>query len=229
MVKTILPVHSLHHAYIVEGDVDTSRRELHSFLKENFNLVPGHADMFLFSYPDLGVSNVEEIISANLRKPTAGGRKVLIIDFVSISNQAQNSLLKTLEEPQQHTHIFLLTQTSSVFLPTVLSRVHVVSYGNSMKSVDIDIQERAVTFLTSSHAERLEMIKDMLKEKDDEEIGEEYIQTFVFELERQAHAKIETKDLNPFLILDEYIRDASSSNKLLLEYTALTLPRVRKS
>jgi DNA polymerase III delta prime subunit len=229
MSKGILPKDSLHHAYIVEGDLDTSKRELHSFLKEHFNLVPGSADMFIFSYPDLGVDNVEEIISANLRKPSQGSRKVLIIDFVSISIQAQNSLLKTLEEPQQNTHIFLLTQTSSVFLPTVLSRVHVISYGDSKKSIDKDIQERALFFLTSSHAERLETIKDILKEKDDEEIGEEYIQSLVFELERQSHIKIETKDLHPFLILDEYIRDASSSNKLLLEYMALTLPRVRKA
>ena len=224
-----LPTKSLHHAYIVEGDVETSRREVFSYIKENFSLIPGHADMFILSYPDLGVSNVDEIISANLRKPAIGGKKFLIIDFLSISHQAQNSLLKTLEEPQQNTHIFLLTQSSAVFLPTVLSRVHVVSYSDSKHRIDSKLTERALTYLTSSLAERLELVKEILKEKEDELVDDGYIQSFVFELERQSYSRIETKDLNPFLTIDEYIRDASSSNKLLLEYLSLSLPRVRKN
>jgi DNA polymerase III delta prime subunit len=228
MTQRTLPVQSLHHAYIIEGDVDTSRREVFSFIKENFNLVPGHSDMFLFSYPDLGVSSVEEIISANLRKPALGGKKFLIIDFTSISNQAQNSLLKTLEEPQQNTHIFLLTQSSAVFLPTVLSRVHVVSYSSLKDVVDDKLMERASMYLSSTLAERLEMVKEILGEKDDELIDDSYIQSFIFELERQAYAKIENKDLHPFLTIDEYIRDASSSNKLLLEYLSLSLPRTKR-
>ncbi len=206
--------------------METSRTELFSFLKTNFNLVPGDADVFIFSFPDLGVDHITEIITANLRKPVLGGKKFIIVDFTSISNQAQNSLLKTLEEPQKNTHIFLLTQTSAVFLPTVLSRVHVVTFDEGEQSTEeVSIAKRASSFLGSNQSERLEMVKQILKERDDEEINDGYIQNFTAELERQSHSKVQ--DMSPFLILDEYMRDSSSSTKLLLEYIALSIPRTR--
>lgn len=210
---------NLHHAYVIEGDVQASQIALLSYLQKEFDIKPGSVDLFLFSSPSFGVEDSKEVKEANLRKAISG-KKFIVASFSSISIQAQNSLLKTLEEPYPGTHIFLLTQTSSVFLPTVLSRVHILSQSGEPEVVS----KKAHDFLKASPSERMEMIKALMAEKESEKIQEADIEKFVAELESLTHKKI--KDMKPFIVVDEYLRDTSSSSKMLLEYLALTLPEL---
>lgn len=56
-------------------------------------------------------------------KPYANPHKVYIIDDAEKMNlQAQNALLKTIEEPPAYAVILLLTTNADLFLPTILSR-----------------------------------------------------------------------------------------------------------
>lgn len=56
-------------------------------------------------------------------KPYSSPRKVYIIDEAEKMNpQAQNALLKTIEEPPAYAVILLLTTNADAFLPTILSR-----------------------------------------------------------------------------------------------------------
>lgn len=56
-------------------------------------------------------------------KPYSGKYKIYIIDEAEKMNaQAQNALLKTIEEPPPYAKIILLTNNSQTFLPTILSR-----------------------------------------------------------------------------------------------------------
>ena len=56
-------------------------------------------------------------------KPYYGPYKIYIIpNAENLNQQAQNALLKTLEEPPAYAVFLLLAQNTSVFLPTVLSR-----------------------------------------------------------------------------------------------------------
>mgnify|MGYP001056566049 CR=1 FL=1 len=58
-----------------------------------------------------------------LIKPYSSRKKIYIVDEAEKMNeQAQNALLKTLEEPPEYAVILLLTNNSSRFLPTILSR-----------------------------------------------------------------------------------------------------------
>ena len=55
-------------------------------------------------------------------KPYAGPYKIYIIDEAEKLNpQAQNALLKTIEEPPAYAVIMLLTTNADLFLPTILS------------------------------------------------------------------------------------------------------------
>jgi DNA polymerase III delta prime subunit len=61
--------------------------------------------------------------------PCYGKYKVLIIDDAHmLSGSAQNSLLKTLEEPNKTSILILITHEVSRLLPTILSRVHEVNF-----------------------------------------------------------------------------------------------------
>ena len=56
-------------------------------------------------------------------KPYSSKRKIYIIDEAEKMNvQAQNALLKTIEEPPAYAIIILLTTNADTFLPTILSR-----------------------------------------------------------------------------------------------------------
>ena len=56
-------------------------------------------------------------------KPYAGPYKVYIIPNADkMTEQAQNALLKTIEEPPEYVVIILIAENASAFLPTILSR-----------------------------------------------------------------------------------------------------------
>ena len=56
-------------------------------------------------------------------KPYASPYKIYIVDEAEKMNpQAQNALLKTMEEPPAYAVILLLTTNADMFLPTILSR-----------------------------------------------------------------------------------------------------------
>lgn len=52
------------------------------------------------------------------------GKRIIIIDFAErMTHQAQNAFLKLLEEPNDDTYFFLTSNSTSAFLPTIMSRV----------------------------------------------------------------------------------------------------------
>lgn len=56
-------------------------------------------------------------------KPYSSKHKIYIVDEAEKMNQqAQNALLKTIEEPPAYAVILLLTTNAESFLPTILSR-----------------------------------------------------------------------------------------------------------
>ena len=61
--------------------------------------------------------------------PAAGKRRVIIIiDADKMTNEAANSFLKTLEEPQAQTSFILTTERSSALLPTIRSRCQTIRF-----------------------------------------------------------------------------------------------------
>lgn len=245
---------SMHHAFVVEGDIRQSRPALFDFLKNEFAMDLGHNDLVLLDRGDFGIDNVQEIVDINSRKPTVGIYKVVVVILNSISHQAQNAILKTLEEPRPGTFIFILANTSAIFLPTILSRVQVVRGGTSdatenvkdasstgagsdLKQAKKDAKKTetldAEIFIKNSSSERLAQVKEILDLKSDEEIGDAEIFAFVQAVEKIAHGaatKASTSASDKagvakiFTKVSEYMRDTSSSKKLLLEYVALRLP-----
>ncbi|KAB3537820.1 DNA polymerase III subunit delta' [Alkaliphilus pronyensis] len=62
-------------------------------------------------------------------KPYEGKKKVFIINQAEkMTQQAQNALLKTLEEPPSYATIILIVNISSSLLPTIVSRCQVIKF-----------------------------------------------------------------------------------------------------
>lgn len=72
----------------------------------------------------ISVDDIRRQINQDIAvKPYASRYKIYIVDEAEKMNpQAQNALLKTIEEPPSYAVILLLTTNADVFLPTILSR-----------------------------------------------------------------------------------------------------------
>jgi DNA polymerase-3 subunit delta' len=71
-----------------------------------------------------------ELIEPASRKAVMGRGKVFVIEQADLMNDdAQNAMLKTLEEPAGRTLIILLTDQPGALLPTVRSRCQLVRFG----------------------------------------------------------------------------------------------------
>ena len=78
-----------------------------------------------------GVENIRELRESVKYPPAVGRKKVYIIDEVHmLSTGAYNALLKTLEEPNPGTVIFLLSENTENLIQTILSRCIIYRMGN---------------------------------------------------------------------------------------------------
>ena len=70
-----------------------------------------------------GVDEVREIIVEVNKKPYEGDKKVIIIhEGNKLTIQAQNALLKTIEEPPKGVYIIILSESLEIMLDTIQSR-----------------------------------------------------------------------------------------------------------
>ena len=87
---------------------------------------------FLLISPDGNSIKIEQIrdIQKNIQeKPIISNKKVYIIDDADLMTQeAQNCLLKTLEEPPEFATIILIGSNSNAFLPTIKSRCTIMNF-----------------------------------------------------------------------------------------------------
>ena len=86
-----------------------------------------HPDIIYVNHEKPGTISIDEIreqlISDVSIKPYCSPHKIYIIpDAEMMTVQAQNALLKTIEEPPSYAVILLLTTNPDAFLPTILSR-----------------------------------------------------------------------------------------------------------
>lgn len=75
------------------------------------------------------LGQVRTLIAGIYRAPAEAQRSVAIFTAATFMKEAANSLLKVLEEPPGHAHIFLLAEHVGELLPTIRSRCAVVRLG----------------------------------------------------------------------------------------------------
>lgn len=85
-----------------------------------------HADLLIVAPGDSGtikVDQIREAIDRSAYRPFEGRRRVVIVDGAdALMGEAQNALLKTLEEPPPASVFVLVTARPDLLLPTVRSR-----------------------------------------------------------------------------------------------------------
>lgn len=102
---------------------------------------------------------VDEI--RELKRIIATGISVIINDAQSLTPEAQNAFLKTLEEPPENTVIILLAENEDQLLPTVVSRCFVSHLGSPGHLGNPGDLEKLKT--VTDRAEAIALIDEFLK------------------------------------------------------------------
>lgn len=150
-LENAIRLNKVSHAYIINGERSSGKefiaktfamalqcenredmepcQECHSCKQA---LSANHPDIIFISHEKPNTISVDDIrsqINGDVAiKPYSGPKKIYIMnDGEKMTVQAQNALLKTLEEPPEYAVIIILTSNVNAFLPTIVSRCVVLN------------------------------------------------------------------------------------------------------
>lgn len=117
------------HAIIVIGDSETQRSTY--FDQELAKCRVHPADVIRLELTDekefIGISQVRDFTRQMILSPLASEKKVgLIVNAQQLTTEAQNALLKIIEEPPKNVLFMLGSPSPDALLPTVVSRCQIV-------------------------------------------------------------------------------------------------------
>ena len=96
----------------------------------------------------LGIQDVKNLQKKLYLKPLKSQQKLVVLDDAQLLTiEAQNALLKMLEEPPEHTFIFLSSQTAETFLPTILSRCKIIQLEQARSTLTTEEEKEFIIFL----------------------------------------------------------------------------------
>ncbi|WP_195987018.1 DNA polymerase III subunit delta' [Clostridium sp. D53t1_180928_C8] len=122
---------TLSHAHLIAGEDGIGKSKLANILAKlilNGELYREYIDIINYrsSKASFGVDDVRNIIEEVSKKPFEGDKKVIIIhEGNKLTIQAQNALLKTIEEPPIGVHIIILCESLELILDTIKSRCEI--------------------------------------------------------------------------------------------------------
>lgn len=105
----------------------------------------------------------------NETRSYCGGNKMCVLHHCELlTAEAQNSLLKVLEEPSENTLILLVCSNINTLLETIISRVQIRNTVNYKDNIEIEEHIlHSKKFLTSKLPVRLQMVDQILKKEID--------------------------------------------------------------
>src|SRR3989344_8109973 len=137
----------LYHSYVIEGDKETTPNELLKYLEEAGHIENNSPDVICQTYESFNMENSSEIKDWHSKLGVTKGKRVCIIASNFINREAEQTLLKIIEEPAENTHFFLIVPDSSVLLDTIISRTHIIKID---KNQNKEIQKEVLSFIAST-------------------------------------------------------------------------------
>ena len=144
-LQNAIQMKKVSHAYILDGEEGAGKKMLARAFAQTLQCEQGgtepcgtchsckqalsgnQPDIIWVSHEkpaSIGVEDIREQLCGDIQiKPYSSPYKIYIVDEAEkMTVQAQNALLKTIEEPPAYGVILLLTTNADAFLPTILSR-----------------------------------------------------------------------------------------------------------
>lgn len=137
----------------------------------NFDITTIEKETDTKTTQSIGIETVKLIQKKLFLKPIQSPNKIIVIeDAQLLTPEAQNALLKVLEEPPAHTFIILGTDTKEALLPTIISRCQIIELEEEVKKLSEKTIEELNTFIQNlpelSTGEKLKQAEHLAKDKD---------------------------------------------------------------
>ncbi len=205
----------LAHAYVGRGNRDQIPEALARFERAGV----GDADLYVRVYDDLGIDDARDLRDRAALKGF-GGPRLFLVAASTVTAEAQNALLKTLEEPPADAIFALIVPAPETLLPTLRSRMQPLP----LKAADLDAPIDARQFLAADRERRIEMLKAITAADEKDTAG---TLAFLAALERElaAAAGGSRGPLAQLYAARKFILDKGALRKALLESVALAAPR----
>lgn len=183
----------------------------------------GDADLYVRAYARFGVEEARELRERALLRPVSRMRRMFVIAAPTLTSEAQNALLKTLEE--SNALFVFVTPSPYLLLPALRSRAQMLGI-SSLRNV-----QDAERFLHAPPAERLELLKPLLEKDDEDKRDLRPILAFLSSLEHALGARVQDagarEGLESVYRARMYLADKGALVKPLLEQVALIAPVIR--
>lgn len=220
----------LYHSYVIEGNPEILPDILRGFLESKGEIDVNSSDLLINLYDSFAISDCDFIKEWHKSMPISGKKKICIIGTKFINREAEQSLLKIIEEPNLHTHFFIVVPDSSLLLSTILSRVHLIK--NIV--IENELDQSVTDFLKCDVKSRMNIVENLIKEfKDNDNSGglRNKAISLVNGIEKEVYKKWK-EDLNNEnlkFMLNElkncrmYLSTPGASVKMILEHLALII------
>lgn len=209
---------TLFHAHLWCGDRTRGRALVLKFIEEVLaERIAGNPDIHDFSMETFGVDEAREVVRQALERPYGSGAKYFIIAPESCTHEAQNALLKIVEEPTPRTFFFFIVPRAELLLPTLRSRLMMVPGGAEPNS-----GEAGRAFIAKSPTLRLAHVAPIIEAKD-REAAKALMVALEFALAEKTPKSARDRALyEKILLYRGYLSDRAPSLKMMLEDLALT-------
>ena len=213
----------LHHSIILTGNRIANLDLLKKYLIEQGIATEGNPDLVIFDSESLGIDVVREQIVPLVSSKKVSKARFMILSFDRVTADAQNALLKSIEEPQEGTYFFMMVPSSEILLPTILSRSQIVAGAAGAGHTRLDVAE----FLKANLPARFKLVEDWTKNKKDEDnLSKTEIVNFLDQVEKFLWDK---KSRDEVLFADirkmrEYANIRGASHRVILDYIGMIAP-----
>ena len=181
----------------------------------------GNPDIYIREYSRFGIDEARELRERANSKAIAGGNRTFIIATPGMTNEAQNALLKTIEEPSADAAFFFIVPSPQMLLQTLRSRAQTLVL-DRVEETEHTVDAKA--FLAAAPQKRLDMLKPLLEKDEDDKRDMSVILSFLSSVERELRK--DPEGLHAIYRARKYIGDKGALVKPLLEQVALLAPKI---
>jgi len=176
----------------------------------------GASEVEFVEIDSFGIDDVRALTAVAYRAPVVGNRLGVVVVVQTITVEAEQALLKLLEEPPKTTSFLFCVPKSVFLLATLLSRF------SRIETSEVSVMPAVFTeFINSDIPARITLVSDRLTAKDST-WQQEMKQGLVTYLDSQK--KLSAKQLGTLYYVAEHLLTRGASNKQLLEEMAFSLP-----
>jgi DNA polymerase III delta prime subunit len=201
-----------------------------AYLEQEGTAVSGNPDVYIRIYGQFGIDDAHDLTARAVGRATGARGRTFVISASGMTTEAQNALLKTIEDPPGDARFFFIIPSPETLLSTVRSRAQMHSFDDTDQA-DGEAARNAAAFLAALPAQRLDLLKPLLEKGDDDkrDVGAMIAFLSSLEIALSSFPHQRSRDgLHAIYHARKYMGDKGALVKPLLESVALLCPQVAR-